>query len=153
MHVQTEQLTSCTRSHTSNGVWQESCASMAEQLHSCSQCSKQFSSRSGLFQHLKKGHRMETEGGIKCLEENCKLSCRYTWQLRSHLMQKHAIQMKCELKEFGNAKGCGALIRGSVTSTLHKHCTVLCLICSFPLFKLCKKWWSCTALCPYACRL
>ena len=83
---------------------------MADQVHSCSHCSKQFSSQSGLLRHLKKEHGVESEGGIKCLEKNCKFSCRYTWQLRSHLMQEHAIQMESEVKEFSNGKG-------SVTST------------------------------------
>ena len=40
------------------------------------------------------GYGMETKGRIKCLEENCKFYCHYTWQLRNHLMQEHAIQMK-----------------------------------------------------------
>ena len=64
----------------------------------------------GPLRHLKKEHGVESEGRIKCLEKNCKFSCRYTWQLRSHLMQEHAIQMESEVKEFSNGKG-------SVTST------------------------------------
>ena len=77
---------------------------MADQVHSCSHCSKQFSSHSGLLRHLKKEHGVESEGGIKCLEENCKFPYHCTCQLRSHLTQEHAIQMEGELKELSNGK-------------------------------------------------
>ena len=46
------------------------CSSMADQQYSCSTCLKQFSSRWGLLRHQKKEHGVESEGGMRCREEN-----------------------------------------------------------------------------------
>jgi len=78
---------------------------MAEEGYSCSKCPKQFSSRSGLLRHQKKEHGMETEGGVKCCEDNCEFSCCFMWQLRNHLSQEHDMKMSTEWKEFKSEAG------------------------------------------------
>ena len=101
------------------------CSSMADQQFSCSTCSKQFTSRWGLLRHRKKEHGVESEGRMRCQEENCEFSCHYVRQLRSHLSKNHSIEMDSELKEFSSEEGLSQHISsykpGSRCTDTHTH--------------------------------
>ena len=107
------------------------CSSMADQLYSCSTCSKQFSSRWGILRHQKKEHGVESEGGVTCQEENCDFSCRYVRQLRSHLSKEHSIKMDTELKNFRSEEGLSLSHNSSCVNqdySTHTACTLRCVV-------------------------
>ena len=66
---------------------------MAEEGYSCSNV-QSSSPHTGLLRHQKKEYGMETEGGIKCYEDNCEFSCCFMWQLRNHLTLEHSMKVK-----------------------------------------------------------
>lgn len=68
----------------------------------CSQCQRQFSSVNLTLQHVAEGHLLAGSQSWPCVEPNCRLSFKYSKDLRRHLMYRHlGLRYTCSC-------GCGA---------------------------------------------
>jgi hypothetical protein len=79
-----------------------------EQSLTCSFCKKEYKHRQSLQRHIKSNHEGDTEetgGNMKCLEEGCAFSCKFTRQLQKHLTEEHQKDFEMKNEIFSTMSG------------------------------------------------